>query len=247
MSSPHHFDERGFEATRNVRGFMHTLNKISQAFIDFAASSPGLIVDMGAAYGVATLPILKKHIEVIACDVDKAHLDELTKRVEPPFLPYLKTQVGYFPREIDFAENSVGAILLSHILPYLDPKEMDLTFNKLAKWLAPNGKVFIVCYSPYLACFKQFIPIYEKRVAEGIKWPSWVENNVRDYLEAPQDVLDNLPDTMNYLDLPPLIQALESNGFSIETAEYLDPKMTMIPDGVLLDGREWVGIVAIRI
>lgn len=244
--TPHHFDERGLEATRNVRGYMHTLNEISQAFIDFAPKAPGFVVDVGAAYGVATIPILNKRIKVIACDMEKNHLEELEKRVDSKFKHYLTTKHGQFPHGLDFDQGSVGAILFSHILHFLSPDELDLAFQKLSTWLASHGKLFIVAHTPYVRPLKRFIPLYEKRCAQSIKWPAWIENNVRDYMESPQEVLDNLPATMNYLDLQPLIRALESNDFSIEKADYLDPKTNNISEELQLDGREWIGVIAVK-
>lgn len=240
----HNFDERGFESTQNTRGFMHTLNEISQAFIDFAEKAPGLIVDIGAAYGIATIPIINKQIPVIACDIEQKHLTEIAKRIDPNLKQYLKTKKGQFPDEINFDSNSVGAILLSHILPFLNPDELDIAFQKLSNWVVADGKVFIVCYTPYIGCFKNFLPIYEKRIASGVKWPCWVENNVLDYLEAPENVLSHLPNTMNYLDIPILTEALEANNFVIEKANYLDPVLNNIPQGIIADGREWCGIIA---
>ena len=242
----HDFDDRGFEATRNSRGFMHTLNEISQEFIDFAQMAPGMVVDIGAAYGIATIPIINQRIQVVACDMDNKHLNEIENRIALTMKKYLIKKHGQFPQDITFDKGSVGAILLSHILPFLNPGDLDLAFEKLSEWLAPGGKVFIVCYSPYMACFKRFISLYEKRLADGIKWPCWVKNNVKDYLEAPQDVLENLPNTMNYLDLEPLTNALKSNDFSIEKSVYLDPKINNIPEGLILDGREWTGVIAIK-
>ena len=246
-NQPHDFDDRGFETTQNARGFMHTLNDISHAFIAFSADAPGLIVDIGAAYGVATLPIIQQGRDVVACDMDNTHLTTIQQRVPPSLRHHLHTQHGQFPHDIRFAPGQVGAVLLSHILPFLNPDEMDEAISKVATWLAPKGKVFIACYSPYMACFKRFIPLYEQRLQDGIRWPCWVENNVTDYLEAPSDVLNNLPHTMNYLDHAPLTQALQQHGFAIERADYLDPKKNNIPEGLLMDGREWSGVIAMKL
>ncbi|QLH43387.1 MAG: class I SAM-dependent methyltransferase [Coxiellaceae bacterium] len=234
------------EITRNVRGFMHPLNEISQAFIDFAVQAPGLAVDIGAAYGVATIPILEKHINVVACDVEQSHLDEIVKRLNPELLAYLKLKQGHFPKDIDFEKGSVGAVLLSHVLPFLSPEELDYALDKLYGWLTPKGKIFIVSYTPYINPMKTFLPVYEANVLKGANWPCWINNNIRDYFVGPQEIAAHLPDTINYLDLTPLINGLEKAGFSIEIAKYLDPAKNHIPRGVLLDGREWCGVIAVK-
>lgn len=238
------FAEQGFEVTHNVRGFMHQLNEIGAEFINFASHAPGKIVDMGAAFGVATIPVLKQCIEVTACDVEQDHISELMLRVPAECMSYLHTQVGSFPEDYDFESKSIGAILFSHILHFLTPEKMEEALEKLSVWMRPGGKIFIASYTPYIAPMKDFIPNYEERALSGVRWPYWVTNNIRDYFTGAKEVADCLPATMNYLDLPPLTQALQAKGFVIERAEYLDPDRNMIPKGVRLDGREWCGVIA---
>jgi len=246
---PQNYHALGYELTSNLRGYMHPLNDIGQDFVDFAKDAPGLVVDMGAAFGVATIPILKKHIPVLACDMERAHLDELNNRTSPSLRSYLKLQKGYFPKDFNFEEKSIGAILLSHILHFLSPIELEEAFDKLALWLAPQGKLFIACYSPYLANMKDYLPLYEARLAKGIRWPYWRLNNAHDYFSINGSHFENheIPPTLNYLDLPLLTQALKSRGFSIEKAEYLDPDKNSIPLSARLDGREWCGVVGIKL
>jgi hypothetical protein len=239
-----HFHKQGFEITRNVRGFMHQLNEISVEFIDFAHQAPGMVVDMGSAFGIATIPILKQGIEVTACDIEQEHLNELILRVPAECRLFLQTKAGSFPEDYNFEKHTIGAILLSHILHFLTPEKLDMALDKLSDWVAPQGKIFIVSYTPYIAPMKDFIPLYEERALSGMKWPYWIVNNIHDYFTGSKEVAENLPDTMNYLDLPSLSKALQSRGFIIEMARYLDPDKNQIPQGVRFDGREWCGVIA---
>ena len=65
----------------NGRGFMEEdLNDISIRFVDESAKMGGKSLDVGCAYGIATLAALKEGSEVVACDMDQAHLDILQKK-----------------------------------------------------------------------------------------------------------------------------------------------------------------------
>ena len=45
-------------ATENKNGFTYSLTSFGKAFVDFATESEAPVVDVGCAYGIATLPAL---------------------------------------------------------------------------------------------------------------------------------------------------------------------------------------------
>ncbi len=96
-NKPKFIADKGFEITHNIRGFMHQLNEIGQDFIDFAPTASGLIVDIGAAYGVTTIPIIEQQIAVTACDMEMSHLQELQSRIPQQYHQYLTVKQGQFP------------------------------------------------------------------------------------------------------------------------------------------------------
>ena len=69
--------------TANDTGFMFTeLSKVNRDFIEFAAVCTEPIVDIGCAYGVATLPALAaSECDVLAVDLSPAHLEGLLSAV----------------------------------------------------------------------------------------------------------------------------------------------------------------------
>jgi SAM-dependent methyltransferase len=136
--------------TKNSRGFMHPLSKISKAFIDFSKShSP--VIDMGCAYGNVTIAALNIGAKcVIACDMEMEHLKILEQEAGLNNADRLQLKQGIFPKEFDFAENSIGAIYASHILPFLSGDEVEQGFKKFYHWLKPEGKLFIVCYTVFI-------------------------------------------------------------------------------------------------
>jgi len=237
-------NQNGLIATNNKLGFMHQGNEIIDAFIDFAPDAPGLVVDIGAAFGVATLPLINKGVPVTAIDMEASHLNHLKTEVGSSSADLLTCLHGCFPEQVTLKPGSVGAALLSHVLHFLEPSRMEQAFASLRDCLAPGGKVFIVTYTPYLGCLQSFIPIYEKQLTDNVRWPSWVENNLTEHLDTPQHVREQLPETMNYLDKPTLAQALREYGFTVLRNEYLDALANHIPERLILDGREWCGVIA---
>ncbi len=50
---------------------------ISEEFIKYAGETEGIVLDIGAAYGVSTIPALQTGATVIANDLDGRHLQIL--------------------------------------------------------------------------------------------------------------------------------------------------------------------------
>lgn len=228
--------------TLNHRGYMLSQPETYiQAFIDFAANAPGPVLDIGAAYGVATIPALEKGAYVIANDLDERHLEILQRKVPGTLLDHLELRSGRMPSEIDFEENSLGAILTSRVLSFLLPEELEVSFEKIFKWLIPGGKLFYLGGSPYMGTFQEFLPTYEKRKAEGHKWPGFIED-IRSY--APERACD-LPDFMHLLDEEVLSRSLLKAGFIIEELRYSAAREEY-PQDMKLDGREQIGAIAVK-
>ena len=70
----------GMQPTMNQTGFMfEILDEYADDFIQFAGQTDQPVLDLGCAYGVATIAALKAGGRVTACDLEQQHLDN--KRV----------------------------------------------------------------------------------------------------------------------------------------------------------------------
>jgi SAM-dependent methyltransferase len=137
------------------------------AFIDFAAASEKPVVDIGAAYGVATIPALSVGASVIAVDTDHRHLEILRTQLNAEGQARLTTLAASFPEDTNFENNSISAFLVARVLHFFSPDRLQLAAKKLFDWLVPGGKVFITGESPYLNNWKSFIPTYEFTKGRG--------------------------------------------------------------------------------
>ena len=129
------------------------------------------IVDVGCAYGVASLLALKQGAKVIAIDSDIKHLEELNTRAPATLKQNLETIHGNFPDDVVFEDNSISAFLLSRVLHYFDGDTIMKTLMLIYRYLIPGGKVFITTTTPYLRILERFIPLYEQNLATNKEWP----------------------------------------------------------------------------
>lgn len=228
--------------TLNKMGYMLSKpEKYNEAFIEFASQAPGPVLDIGAAYGLATIPSLKKGAYVIANDLDMRHLEILKSKTPPSLLDHLELKPGRMPDQIDFEENSLGAVLASRVLNFIMPVELGLAFKKIYKWLKPGGKFFFLGGTPYMGNFRRFLPIYLKQKIEGNPWPGFLEDIPSFVPERSAD----LPLFIHLIDEDTLTHSLIEAGFVIEEIGY-SPAIEEHPEDMKLDGREQIGAIAIK-
>ena len=108
------------------------------------ASAPGPVLDIGAAYGVATIPALKNGAHVIANYLEEKHLQILKNKVPLSYLSHLDLKSGRMPNELDIEKNSLGAVLTSRVLSFVLPEELELSFKKIFRWLKSGGEFFFL-------------------------------------------------------------------------------------------------------
>ena len=234
-------EENGLIKTLNNMGTMTPSPDIfSRAFIEFSPKAPGRSLDIGAAYGVATLPALKNGASVIANDIDDRHLKILCNRVPIELRARLELAAGEFPDNLDFAAGSLGAILICRVMHFFDGPRIERAAAKVMNWLAPGGKVFVVGETPYIGTAKAFYPTYESRKKAGNPWPGVVENvAAHDPKRA-----GSLPSLFHLLDDQVLRRVFTTAGFNIERLElFARPDY---PADIRLDGRESVGLIAVK-
>jgi len=232
-------EPNGFVKTLNSMGYMSAgLDHFSKAFVDFSPKAPGRCLDIGAAYGVATLAALRNGATVVANDIDERHLKILQDQTPTALKERLILMPGDFPDKIDFPQGSLGAVLICRVMHFFDGPKIERAADKIMRWLAVGGKVFVVSETPFLGTARAFFPTYEARVKAGDPWPGIVENvGAHDPKRA-----GILPQLMHLLDEPTLRRVFSKAGFIIERAElFARPDYAL---DIQLDGRESVGLIA---
>ena len=223
----------------NGRGFMEQdLNNISKSFVEESSELEGLSLDVGCAYGIASIAALKKGSKVLASDMDQAHLDILLKETPEELKDNLTTKLGTLPN-IDFKNESFIAIHCSRCLHFLTPNELIETLRNMYNWIQPGGRIYLITDTCYSGPWKNYLPEFEKKLEAGDPFPGFIEN-VLDCLPIPR-LPKGMTPHMNCLDPDTLSRECKSAGFEIITSKYFGPSRASSNYG-----KDHAGIIAIK-
>jgi len=228
------------QRTLNNMGYMFKdLTEYCKNFIDFSTTSSGPVLEVGAAYGFVSLKVASKRKKIWINDLDNRHLEAIKENVTPDQRPFISTVAGRFPQEIDFPPEYFTAIFSSNMFHFLNKEDVDQGIQKMFKWLKPGGKIFITAGSPYAYLWQEFIPIFEKRIKEGDKWPGYTDDFS---IFKNNDRLEDLPKFIHFFTPSLLASAFKRHGFIPEKSSYCARKDW--PKDFQLDGRETAGLIA---
>ena len=218
------------------------LDDYAKDFIHFAGECGEPVLDLGCAYGVATLRALEAGATVTACDLEPGHLEILAEKAPDDRKSQLTCRTGQLPY-VEFPDEQFAAILCSRVLHFLDGAAVDASVRKMYSWLKPGGRLYLVADTPY-GIWRKFIPLYEAKKESGARWPGLMiglEYFLPNMKLGPR--LDG-PSFMNLLDPDVLERTCREAGFEVDRVNFIDRKDFK---GLgRMDGRENVGIMATR-
>lgn len=225
--------------TLNRMGYMKLdFDNYAMDFVNYAASTKGLVVDLGCAYGRVVHKVLEVGGKIVASDLSTEHLLILLQNAPKEYLSNLYIYPGSFPGEVNFPTASIDAVYTSRMFHFLDGNLIEEGLKKIHNWLTPGGKLFFIVVTPHNVAIKDgFLPIYQERVKQGEKWPGVIENQWeinpvhKEYVEPYLHVFDQ----------PELEQVVENNGFRIEKMSLFD-----YPNDVDSKGKGHIGFIAAK-
>lgn len=228
----------GFIPTLNRMGYMDAVpDCINQAFIRYAQEQRERVLDIGCAYGLASIPLAKTQVEVVACDADKRHLTLLQKSLTKEERKFIVLMHKVIPDTLSFKPESFQAILASMVLHFLTPDKILQSFQLIFQWLKPGGKFFATFSSPYQGTLTTFREIFNERKKQNCPWPGVIENLSTYVPERAKD----LPSYFYIMDIDTLRNVAEQTLFEIIDLFYYTKEK--IPKDIQLDGREYLGLV----
>ncbi len=232
---------KGLIPTLNKTGWMtESLDAYSKEFTGYA----GIIgadgyesLDIGCAYGVATLAALEHGARICACDIEPRHLDILQQRVPAAAADRCRCVQGALPA-VDFPAGHFGAILAARVLHFLGGTDIELTVHKMAQWLRPGGRLYLVADTPYTGPWYVHAARYEARKAAGDPWPGLCD----DYAALLPNGTDpsGHPTFINPLDPDILQRVCSGAGLNIMQAAFLASGTPRAR------GNEHAGVVAVK-
>jgi SAM-dependent methyltransferase len=224
-----------------------TLNKTGFSWKEIAPlaiqwsefQGPGPSLEIGAGYGDTSLLALRKGRQVIANDLSSDHLSIFASGVPHDLRTNLKILPGCFPDDLELASGSLGSVLASSVFHFLSGDQLIAGLEKIEDWLAPGGKLFIIAETPFMRVLKDF-PYGERK--KNSNYPGFI---TREEFRQYSPYADQLPEQLNWLDADVLLRDVSSKSFRIEHLAYFT--RPGLPRHLLLDGRESVGLVAVKI
>lgn len=226
--------------TLNKMGYMtSSLDNYSRQFATYSSMCEGQVLEIGAAYGIATLEALSKGAQVLSNDLSADHLKILEKKCPEEHKERLTTRVGNF-LEIELPENHFDAILMARVVHFMDGETIRKAFSRCFDLLKKDGKLFVVSDTPYMQDSISFIEVFEQRLRNKEEWPGLVE----DITPIGSPSIPNLPKLFHFLDTITLKRELEFAGFYVEEVSYFS--RDDYPASVRLDGREGIGAIVTK-
>jgi len=226
--------------TLNSYGFSwDEIAPVAMEWADF--DGPGPSLDIGCAYGDTALMALLRGRNVIANDLDSRHLrilDASAAGLPPALRDRLRIIEGRFPEDLNFADGSIGSVLMSSVLHFLSGSQVREGLAAISRWLAPGGKVYIASETPFMGIFKSLD--FEARRKSGMsEFPGLM---TREEISKYSPHASNLPELMNWFDAETLERELKKVGLVIEGLEYFT--RPGLPEHLRWDGRESLMAVA---
>lgn len=232
--------EPGLFPTDNAMGVMtRELSPAAEAFIADAARASRPILEIGAAYGNATLPALANGATVLACDLSASALDVLVASAPPEHRRHLVPLPARFPEDLGvLPANGLDSVLAAQVLHFLDGPAVERAFAAVHRWLAPGGAFHVLVMTPSLSYYSQLRPAYEARAAAGLRWPGVFDPQT----VAPPEWRARLPKLVHLFETDVLRRCAEEAGFLVETLEpFCFPNF---PAQHRTDGREYLTLTA---
>jgi SAM-dependent methyltransferase len=218
-------DARNRVLTKNAMGFMFLGQSLFKDALHAFIKPNFYMADIGCAYGVDTLYALHAGAHVTAIDLDPAHLAVLEGQVCEEERTRLTVKCENFPEqtEITLQPNSFDAILLSRVLIFLHPQQLERALKQVYAALKPGGSVFVVNATPYSDRWEKIRILWEEQQRETPEQPFFVEN-IGGVLPA---LKPYFPDNVLLFDEKSMTNLLESNGFSITSCDYMTENGTV--------------------
>lgn len=231
--------EDGLIPTDNAMGIMtEEPSPAAEAFIELAARAGRPLLDIGAAYGNATLPALRAGGTVIANDLSASHLSVLASAASGEDRKRLIVMPARFPEEIRLGEGSVSGVLAAQVLHFFDGPTVEAAFQSVFRWLEPGGAFYVVVMTPSLSFYRQLRPEYEQRARRGERWPGIFDPHPI----APPDWRERLPPMVHLFEKDVLRRCAEEAGFTVVDLEYFCFRQFPAPHRT--DGREYLTLTA---
>lgn len=229
-------------ATLNKRGYtLNCLDPYTSKLIATVKKTPGLVLEIGAAYGYFSKQVLNKtSATMLINDIEKKHLQIIERELKEEQKTRVKFLAGnLLSDEISIEDASLDYVNLCRVSHYFSGEQLRTALTKIKAMLKPGGLFCFVSETPFGGMFKEFIPLYQERKRTGVVWPAFI-SDVRKYMS---NYADDNPETMVLMDYDTLQRELELAQFKIDEIGYIS-REAIFPRELRYDGRESIGAIS---
>jgi SAM-dependent methyltransferase len=259
-------NELGWVPTRNRYGFnSRDTDYLTDEFLKAARKRNARVLDVGCSYGLQSIAALKKGAEVVAVDIGTEELEVLRATCPDRYRSKLEIICGRFA-EVDLPTRPFDAILARLSLHFTDGKTLEHNIAKMFEHLKPGGKVFVMTTTEYAIRLAKMRQEYERRKANGVKWPGYFHDMDRYRSNREKDVLEGEVEVngwdvtvcvsnplsrmfvgpMHFIELEALAQAFEHAGFCVEESEHFPEPKGKVNRRRAVNGREFGFVIATK-
>lgn len=234
-------DDNGMIPTLNRMGhmFVHP-DRLTQEFIVDAQHCVGEVLEIGSAFGVASLPVLLSGKTMTVNDLDSRHLDFISSQLPEPMRHLMRPLPGHFPHQVSLPQDQYEIVYASRVLHFVQPRTFIAALREIYQSLQIGGRFYFISTTPYIYVYREFIKTYENNKCMGVKWPGLIRN----ISELAPHRTHQLPQFINLMDLEEALRAMLRVGFRVDSFYYLPADREQ--NDVAWDGREHIGIVCVK-
>ncbi|OHT03836.1 hypothetical protein TRFO_01542 [Tritrichomonas foetus] len=191
----------------------------SAEFVEYASKCTLPCLDIGGAFGAASLAAIDKGATMILNELTSKFLDYIVLNTPKSKLEKLYFIEGKITNEnISFPKGSIGAIHMSRVMHFFTPSEIEELFKRAKEWLAPDGRFYILTMSPYHYAKPGIDKIYDERYKQGVKFPG----EIGDFTKG--DGVDKVfkgkaPEYIHAIDPRVLFRVADEHGFRVKKLE----------------------------
>jgi SAM-dependent methyltransferase len=257
-------NEFGWVPTHNRFGFNSSdTDYLTDEFLALARKRNATVLDIGCSYGLQSLAALKKGARVVAVDIGSEELAVLREACPERYKEKLQIICGQFAA-VDLQAQQFDAILARLSLHFSDGETLEKNIAKMFEHLKPGGKVFVMTTTDYAIRLQKMRQEYDRRKANGMKWPGYFHDMDRYRSNSEKDVLKGkvtvnswtvdiavsnplskmFVGPMHFIELATLVRAFESAGFSVEENEHFPEPKGKVDRRRPVNGREFGFLIA---
>jgi SAM-dependent methyltransferase len=101
------------------------------------------VLDIGCGSGVDVRTIVKNGGRVFAIDAEPEPLSILIKSLDSQHLSSVFVSLGKFPDKFELESNAFDAIILGHVIHYMNPNQLQKTFEQSYDALKHSGRLLL--------------------------------------------------------------------------------------------------------